>query len=65
MGSRPRSRLDPEVLYPPMPDHVRKELVDPLADALVKDLQENQEDKNIIVVSRSGTHNTTEGTDNH
>ena len=65
MSSRPRLRLDPEVLYPPMPDHVQKEIVDLLADALVKDLQENQEEKSIIVVSRSQTHNTTEGTDNN
>ncbi len=65
MGSRPRRRLNPEVLYPPMPDHVRKEMVDLLGDALVKDFQEIQEDKNIIVVSRSQTHNTPEGTENH
>ena len=65
MGSRPRLRLDPEVLYPPMPDHVRKEIVNLLVEALVKDLQENQEEKNIIVVSRSQTHNTTEGTNAH
>jgi hypothetical protein len=65
MSSQPRLRLDPEVLYPPMPDHVRKEIVDLLVEALVKDLQENQEEKSIIVVSRSGNHNTTEGADNH
>ena len=57
MSSRPRLRLDSEVLYPPMPDHIRKEIVNLLADALVADHQENQEDKNIIVVSRSGNHN--------
>ena len=60
MSSRPRLRLNPEVWYPPMPDHVRKEMVDLLAEALVKDLQQNQEDKSIILVSRSGTQNTTE-----
>jgi len=48
-----------------MPDHVRKEIVNLLVEALVKDLQENQEEKNIIVVSRSQTHNTTEGTNAH
>ena len=65
MGSQPRVRIDSEVLYPPMPDQVRKEIVDLLADALVADLQENQEDRSIIVVSRSQTHNTPEGTENH
>ena len=65
MGSRPRLRLNPDILYPQMPDHVRKEIADLLADALVADLQENQEDRSIIVVSRSQTHNTPEGTENH
>jgi len=65
MGSRPQIRWNPDIVYPPMPDHVRKEIVDILADALVRDLQQNQKDKSIIMVSRSQTHNTTEETDNH
>lgn len=63
MGRRPRFYLSPDLLYPPMPDQVRKEIVDILAEALVLEIQENQRDRNIIVVSRSRTHNTNEGTD--
>ena len=65
MGNQPRLRLDPDVLYPPIPDHVRKEILDLLVDAVVADIQEIQEDKSIIVVSRSQYHNTTEETNSH
>ena len=50
MSSRPRLRLNPDIVYPPMPDHVRKESVDRVADACMSDLQENQEDKKTIIV---------------
>ena len=59
MSSRPRLRLNPDIVYPPIPDHVRKESVDRVADACMSDLQENQEDKKTIIVgSQLQTHNT-------
>lgn len=60
MSNRPRLRLEPEASYPAMPDHVRKEIVDLLADALALEVQENQGYRDIIVGSRSQNHNTTE-----
>ncbi len=56
MDSQPRLRLNPEVLYPPMPEHVQGEIVDLLADAILADLQENQDVRSNMVVSPSGNH---------
>ena len=58
MGSQPRKRLNPDVLHPPMPEHVRQEIVDLLAEALVADMQQNQQVGEVIVEPPGGyNHN--------
>ena len=56
MGSQPRKRLNPDVLYPRMPEHVRREIVDLIAEAIVADMQENQGVTSIMVEPRRGNH---------
>lgn len=42
MGNQPRLHLNPEVLDPAMPEQVRKEIVDLLAEALIADLPDSK-----------------------
>ncbi len=58
MDSQPRKRLNHDVLNPSMPQHVRQEIVDLLAEALVADMQQNQQVGEVMVVPPRGfNHN--------
>ena len=54
MPSQPRKRLNPDVLHPPMPEHVRQEIVNLLAEALVADIQQNQQVAEVMVEPPGG-----------
>ena len=56
MGSQPRKRLNPDVLDPLIPQQVRQEIVDLLAEALVADMQQNQQVNEVMVESPGGYH---------
>ena len=56
MGSQPRKRLNSNVLDSPMPEHVRQEIVNLLAGALVADIQQNQQVAEVMVEPPGGYH---------